>query len=106
MPDKAIKLIFERREGKIPGASVVDGLSAEGFFEFGEAVPGVFGVIGSGDAPKIKGSETEVFSVEDDLDEENDASVDFALGVAGGGMSIKTGGFVVINQGGGEGLMV
>jgi len=39
---------------QVVGAGVVDLVAAEGFFEFCEAVPRVFRVVGGGYAPKIE----------------------------------------------------
>lgn len=97
-----IEAVFCWREGKIPGASVVDLVAAEGFFELGEAIPGVSWVFGGGDAPEIEGFGATIFGVEDHLNEEDDASVDFAVGVAACGMGIETSGFVVVDEGSGE----
>ena len=44
MTDDLVKMVFDRGEGEIPGATVIDLVAAEGFFELCEAVPGVFGV--------------------------------------------------------------
>lgn len=98
-----VKTVFDGGEGEIPGATVIDLVAAEGFFEFCEAVPGVFGVFGSGDTPEIEGFLTAVLGVEDHLDKDDDAGVDFAIFIAGGGMSVKTSSGVVVDEGSGEG---
>lgn len=54
MTDEAVEVVFDRREREIPGAGVVGLVAAEGFFEFGETVPGVFGVAGGGNTPEIE----------------------------------------------------
>ncbi len=98
-----VKTVFDRGEREIPGATVIDLVATEGFFEFSEAVPGVFGVFGGGDAPEIEGGSAAIFGVENHLDKDNDAGVDFAIFIAGGGMSVKTSGGVVVDEGSGEG---
>ena len=103
MTDDLVKTVFDRGEGEIPGATVIDLVAAEGFFELCEAVPGVFGIFGGCDAPEIEGFLTVIFGVEDHLDKDGDASVDFAILIAGGGMSVKTSSDIVVDEGSGEG---
>ena len=103
MTDDLVKTVFDRGEREIPGATVIDLVAAEGFFELREAVPGVFGVFGGGDAPEIEGFLTVIFGVEDHLDKDDDAGVDFAILIAGGGMSVKTSSDIVVDEGSGEG---
>jgi len=96
-------MVFDRGEGEIPGATVIDLVAAEGFFELCEAVPGVFGVFGGCDAPEIEGGSAMIFGVENHLDKDDDAGVDFAIFIAGGGMSVKTSSGIVVDEGSGEG---
>lgn len=103
MTDDLVKTVFDRGEGEIPGATVIDLMAAEGFFEFCESVPGVFGVFGGGDAPEIKDGSAVIFGVENHLDKDDDAGVDFAVFIAGGGMSVKTSSGIVVDEGSGEG---
>lgn len=103
MTDDLVKTVFDRGERGIPGATVIDLVAAEGFFELCEAVPGVFGVFGGGDAPEIEGGGTAIFGVENHLDKDDDAGVDFAVFIAGGGMSVKTSGGIVVDEGSSEG---
>ncbi len=103
MTDDLVKTVFDGGEREIPGATVIDLVAAEGFFEFCEAVPGVFGVFGGGDAPEIEGGDTAIFGVENHLDKDDDASVDFAIFIASSGMSVKTSSGVVVDEGSGEG---
>lgn len=44
-----------------------------------------------------------IFGVENHLDKDDDAGVDFAILIAGGGMSVKTSSGVVVDEGSGEG---
>lgn len=95
--------IFEVIEGEIPGAGVVDLVTAEGFFEFSEAVPGVLGVFGSGDTPEVKGFGAGFFGVEDHFDEEGGADAEFTVIIIGGGVGVETSAVIVINKGGADG---
>lgn len=88
MTDDLVKTVFDRGEREIPGATVIDLVAAEGFFEFSEAVPGVFGVFGGCDAPEIEGGSAAIFGVENHLDKDDDAGVDFAIFIASGSMSV------------------
>jgi len=97
-------MIFDRGKGKIPGAGVVDLVAAEGFFEFGKTVPGVLRIFGGGDAPEIEAGGAAVFGVENHLHEDDDAGVDFAVFIVGGGVGIEASSGVVVDQGSGEGL--
>jgi len=104
--DETVKAVFERGKGKIPGAGVVDLVTAEGFFEFSKAVPGVFGVFAGGDTPEVEGGSTAILSVEDNLDEEDDPGVEFTLHIAGGGVGVKAGSSIIVDEGGGERLVL
>lgn len=104
--DDSVKLIFDRREGKIPGAGVVDLVTAEGFFEFGESIPRMFRVFGSSDTPKVKDFCTTVFGVEDHLDEDDDSGIDFAVFVASSGVGIEASCGIIVDEGSGKWLMV
>lgn len=98
-----VEAITDGVEGEIPGAGVVNLTAAEGFLVLGEAVPGVVGVAGSGDAPEIKGGLAGGFGVNDHLDEENGAGDEFAVGLVGGGVGVVADAGVVVDEGGGDG---
>lgn len=95
--DDAVEGVASRAEGKVPGAAVIKLVAAEGFFVFGEAVPGVLGVFGSGDTPEIEGGLAGVFGIDDHLDEEDGAGDEFAVGIVGGGVGVVAGAVIIID---------
>lgn len=98
-----IEAIADRMKREIPGTGVVNLVAAEGFFVLSEAVPGVVGVAGSGDAPEIKGGLAGGFGVNDHLDKEDGAGDEFAMGLVGGGVGVVANAGVVVDEGGGNG---
>lgn len=82
---------------KIPGASVIDLMAAEGFFVLSEAVPGVVWVVGSGNTPEIEKGSTVGFSIENHLDKKNSAGHKFAMSVISGSVGVITNAVVIIN---------
>ena len=98
-----IEAVANGMKGEVPGAGVVNLVAAEGFFVLSEAVPGVVGVAGGGDAPEIKGGLAGGFGVNDHLDEEDGAGDEFAVGLVGGGVGVVADAGVVIDEGGGDG---
>lgn len=98
-----IEAIADGVKREIPGTGVVNLVAAEGFFVLSEAVPGVVGVVGSGDAPKIKGGLAGGFGVNDHLDKEDGAGDEFAVGLVGGGVGVVADAGVVVDEGGGDG---
>lgn len=98
-----IETIADGVKREIPGASVVNLAAAEGLFILSEAVPGVVGVAGGGDAPEIKGGLTGGFGVNDHLDKEDGAGDEFAMGLVGGGVGVVADAGVVVDEGGGDG---
>ena len=98
-----VEAITDGVEGEIPGAGVVNLAAAEGFLVLSEAVPGVVGVAGGGDAPEIEGGLAGGFGVNDHLDEKNGAGDEFAVGLAGGGVGVVADAGVVIDKGSGDG---
>lgn len=97
-----IEAIADRMKREIPGTGVVNLVAAEGFFVLSEAVPGVVGVAGSGDAPEIKGGLAGGFGVNDHLDKEDGAGDEFAMGLVGGGVGVVADAGVVVDEGGGN----
>lgn len=98
-----IEAIADRMKREIPGTGVVNLVAAEGFFVLREAVPGVVGVAGSGDAPEIKGGLAGGFGVNDHLNKEDGAGDEFAMGLVGGGVGVVADAGVVVDEGGGNG---
>ena len=88
---------------EVPGAGGGNLGVAEGFFVLSEAVPGVVGVAGGGDAPEIKGGLAGGFGVNDHLDKEDGAGDEFAVGLVGGGVGVVADAGVVVDEGGGDG---
>lgn len=72
-------------------------MTAEGFFELGKTVPGVFAIFGGSNAPKIEDFCTTFLGIKNHLDKDDDAGVNFAMFVTSGGVGIKTSGFVVVD---------
>ena len=101
--ESLVEAVANGVKGKVPGAGVVNLMAAEGFFVLGEAVPGVVGVAGSGDAPEIKGGLAGGFSVNDHLDEEDGAGGEFVMGLVGGGVGVVADAGVVVDKRGGDG---
>ena len=97
-----VEAITDGVEGEIPGAGVVNLAAAEGFLVLSEAVPGVVGVAGSGDAPEIKGGLAGGFGVNDHLNKEDGAGDEFAMGLVGGGVGVVADAGVVVDEGGGN----
>ena len=97
-----IEAVANGMKGEVPGASVVNLVAAEGFFVLSEAVPGVVGVAGGGDAPEVKGGLAGGFGVNDHLDKEDGAGDEFAVGLVGGGVGIVADAGVVVDEGGGN----
>lgn len=97
-----IEAIADRLKREIPGTGVVNLAAAEGFFVLSEAVPGVVGVAGSGDAPEIKGGLAGGFGVNDHLNKEDGAGDEFAMGLVGGGVGVVADAGVVVDEGGGN----
>ncbi len=95
--DDLIEGVAGGAEGKVPGAAVIKLVTAEGFFVLGEAIPGVLGVFGSGDAPEVEGGLVGVFGIDDHLDEEDGAGDEFAVGVVGGGVGVVAGAVIIID---------
>lgn len=104
--EKLIEAVFDAVEGEVPSARVVNLMAAEGLFVLGEAIPGVVRVVRGGDAPEIKGVGAVMFGVEDHLDEKGSAGGEFAMSVIGGGVGVETSAFIIVNEGGGDRLMV
>lgn len=98
-----IEAIADGMKREIPGTGVVNLVAAEGFFVLSEAVPGVVGVAGSGDAPEIKGGLAGGFGVNDHLDEKDSAGDEFAVGLVGGGVGVVADAGVVVDEGSGDG---
>lgn len=98
-----VETVADGVKGEIPGASVVNLVAAEGFFILSEAVPGVVGVVGGGDAPEIKGGLAGGFGVNDHLDKEDGAGDEFTMGLVGGSVGVVADASVVIDEGGGNG---
>ena len=101
--ESLVEAVANGVKGEVPGASVVNLVAAEGFFVLSEAVPGVVGVAGSGDAPEIKGGLVGGFGVNDHLDKEDGAGDKFAVGLVGGGVGVVADAGVVVDEGGGDG---
>lgn len=98
-----IEAVANGMKREVPGAGVVNLVAAEGFFVLSEAVPGVVGVVGGGDAPEIKGGLASSFGINDHLDKEDGAGDEFAVGLVGGGVGVVADAGVVIDEGGGDG---
>lgn len=101
--ESLVETIADGVKGEIPGTSVVNLVAAEGFFVLSEAVPGVVGVAGGGDAPEIKGGLAGGFGVNDHLNEKDGAGDEFAVGLVGGGVGVVADAGVVVDEGGGDG---
>lgn len=97
-----IEAIADGMKREIPGTGVVNLVAAEGFFVLSEAVPGVVRVVGSGDAPEIKGGLAGGFGVNDHLNKEDGAGDKFAMGLVGGGVGVVANAGVVVDEGGGN----
>lgn len=97
-----IEAIADRMKREIPGTGVVNLVAAEGFFVLSEAVPGVVGIVGSGDAPEIKSGLAGGFGVNDHLDKEDGAGNEFAMSLVGGGVGVVADAGVVVDEGGGN----
>lgn len=97
-----IEAIADGMKREIPGTGVVNLVAAEGFFVLSEAVPGVVRVVGSGDAPEIKGGLAGGFGVNDHLNKEDGAGDKFAMGLVGGGVGVVADAGVVVDEGGGN----
>ncbi len=106
--------VFFAVEREVIGASIVDLVTAEGFFVLSEAIPGVVFVLGGGDAPEIESRGGGILGfwvvdyltalgVENHLDEEDGARGEFLIFGVGGSVSVKTGAVAVINKSGGGG---
>ena len=100
--ESLVEAVADGVKGEVPGAGVVNLVAAEGFFVLSEAVPGVVGVAGGGDAPEIKGGLAGGFGVNDHLDEKNGAGDEFAVGLVGGGVGVIADAGVVVDEGGGN----
>lgn len=98
-----IEAIADGMKREIPGTGVVNLVAAEGFFVLSEAVPGVVGVAGSGDAPEIKGGLAGGFGVNDHLNKKDGAGDKFAMGLVGGGVGVVADAGVVVDEGDGNG---
>lgn len=97
-----IETVADGVKREIPGASIVNLAAAEGFFVLSEAVPGVVGVAGGGDAPEIKGGLAGGFGVNDHLNEKDGAGDEFAMGLVGGGVGVVADAGVVVDEGSGN----
>lgn len=105
LAEHLIEAIFNAVEGKIPSTRVVDLATAEGFFVLGEAVPGVVWVGRGGHAPEIEKFGAIVLGINYSLDGGDRAGGEFLLFAAGGSVGIITNAVVVVNEGGGDGLV-
>ncbi len=92
-----IEAIFEDIDREIPGAGVVDLMAAEGFFMFGEAIPGMFGIGRGGDSPEIELMEAVSAGVDHFLDGDDGACGEVAMSVVGGSMNSVANAIVVVN---------
>ena len=54
MANELIEVVACGLKGKIPGAAIINCCTTKGFFILGEAVPGVFRVVGGSDTPEVK----------------------------------------------------
>lgn len=81
-------------------------VAAERFFVLSEAIPGVFGVDGGGDSPKIIFFEAGGLGIKDHLNEENGAGGEIAVSKISGSVGIKTSVGIVVDKGGGNGFGV
>lgn len=93
-------------EGKIPGATVIDRGATERFLILSEAVPGMFGVFGGGNAPEVERGLAIGFGVEDHLDEQDGGGVEAVIfgAIAGGGVGVVAGSGSIVDEGSGDWL--
>lgn len=101
--EELVEVVFEFIKRKVPSAGIIDLVATEGFFELSEAVPGMGRIFGGGDTPEVKGVGTIVFGIENHLDEEGSTSAELAVLVISGGVGVKTGAVVIVDEGGGDG---
>lgn len=104
--EELIEAVFDTIKREVPGAGVVDLVATEGFFVLSEAIPRVFRIGRSGDAPEIEKGGVMVLGVENHLDEEDGAGHEFAVFGVGAGVSVITHAIIIVNEGGGDRLML
>lgn len=92
-----VELIAAAFEGEVPGTSIINLVTTEGFFVLCETVPGVIGICGRGHAPEIVSVGAGGFSVKNHLDNQDTASSKFAMLVGRGSMSVIANTVVVVN---------
>lgn len=102
-----VEFIFGRLKDNVVGTCIVDGITAEGFFKFGEAGPGVVfrGAI-RGDTPKIKALDSLLLGVENGGSKESNGGGKFFEFNVGGGLHVVAGAVVVEKEAGGEDLTI
>lgn len=71
--NELVEAVFEWIYDVIPGAGIVDLVTAEGFFMLSEAIPRVIGIGRSSDSPEIEFLQAEAMSVDHFLDGDNRA---------------------------------
>lgn len=109
LAEELVGAVFGGIEDEVVSAEVGDGGAAEGFFEFGEALPGVIGGgVGGGDAPEIEEFEAFRLGVKDGLAEDGDVGGEaFELGAGvGARLHVEAGVGVVEEEGGADDLVV
>lgn len=104
LAQEIIETVFEAVEGEIPGARIINLMSAEGLFVLSETVPGVVGVFRGSNAPEIENFRAVILGVDDHLDKNDCASHEFAVFLIGGGMGVVTNTVVIIDKGGSDGF--
>lgn len=101
--EELVEVVFEFIKRKVPSAGIIDLVATEGFFELSETIPRMGGIFGSGDTPEVKGVGAIVFGIENHLDEEGSTGAKLAVLVISGGVGVKTGAVVIVDEGGGDG---
>ncbi len=97
-----VEAVFGAMEGEIPGAGVVNLMAAESLLVLGEAVPRVFGVGRSGDAPEIKGGGAIMLGVDDGLDGDDGAGGELLVLAVGGGVGRVADAIVIVDESGSD----
>lgn len=101
-----VEAVADAMEGKIPGAGVIDLMTAEGFFVLGEAIPRVMRVARGGNAPEVESVGAVLLGVDNHLDEDDGAGHELLVFASGSGVSIIACTVEIVDEAGGDGLLL